>query len=181
VIGILLAKELLKYALNRSDPDQFNIMDNLRRCLYVPESRRLDSLLKEFRLSHNHMAIVVDEYGGISGLVTIEDILEQIVGDIEDEYDLTEQDLHPITPIGNGIYQVAAATPIETFNTYFQTQFSDAMADTLGGLILQKLGYVPKIGEQVVLTPWQFEIKKASTRRIHQLHLSRLPTPNHLS
>ncbi|MCD6055169.1 MAG: Mg2+ and Co2+ transporter [Gammaproteobacteria bacterium] len=171
VIGILLAKELLKYVFHHAGKTQFNIVDSLRPCIYVPESKRLDSLLKEFRLNHNHMAIVLDEYGGVAGLVTIEDILEQIVGEIEDEYDLEEHTEQPIVKISDTIFSIAANMPIEEFNTYFETTLEDEDFDTIGGLILQKLGHVPKPGEKIRLGQLDFEVKKSDGRRIHYLQL----------
>ncbi len=171
VIGILLAKELLKYVFHQAEESDFNIVDSLRPCIYVPESKRLDSLLKEFRLNHNHMAIVLDEYGSVAGLVTIEDILEQIVGNIEDEYDSDEINDKCITKIGEQLFNISATTPIDEFNNYFATDFDDSTFDTIGGLILQKLGHVPIIGERVTIDKLQFEIKKADGRRICDLQL----------
>lgn len=172
VIGILLAKELLKYVFHQAEATNFSIVDSLRPCIYVPESKRLDSLLKEFRLNHNHMAIVLDEYGGVAGLVTIEDVLEQIVGNIEDEYDSEEIDEKCITQVNDSCFNIVATTPIDEFNAYFSTQFDDSEFDTIGGLILQKLGHVPKVGEHISIDALQFTIKKADGRRIQvvQLH-----------
>ena len=175
VVGILLAKELLKYVFHKEEAEQFSIVDNLRPCIYVPESKRLDSLLKEFRLNYNHMAIVVDEYGGVAGLVTIEDILEQIVGDIEDEYDLAQHHAQPIVQVEDNLFHVAATTSIDAFNNYFHTNFHDETLDTIGGFVLKRLGHVPKVGETVCIEPWRFDIKKADGRRIHQLILRKLP------
>lgn len=163
IIGILLAKDLLKYALvNR---EQFNLQGLIRAATFVPESKRLNVLLKEFRVNRNHMAIVVDEYGGVVGLVTIEDILEEIVGDISDESDIEEVEF--ITRKANGEYAVNALTPIEDFNAYFNATFSDAEFDTIGGLVMQHLGYLPKVGEVVELDNFVFTITNADERRIH--------------
>jgi magnesium and cobalt transporter len=165
VIGMLLAKDLLKYAL--SDHDQFSLKNLIRPTTFVPESKRLNVLLKEFRINRNHMAIVVDEYGGVVGLVTIEDILEEIVGDITDESDTEEAEF--ITPKNNGEYAVNALTPIEDFNAYFNTQFSDAEFDTIGGLVMQHLGYLPKAGEVIELEGFVFTVTNADARRVHGL------------
>src|SRR5438270_9821965 len=143
IVGILLAKELLNYYAN---PDDFNLRDTLRPAVFVPESKRLNVLLRDFRANRNHIAIVVDEYGGVSGLVTIEDVLEQIVGDIEDEYDFDEAEDN-IIPEANGRYRVKAQTEIEDFNEKFGTDFSDEEFDTVGGLVLQSFGRLPKRGE----------------------------------
>ena len=163
VIGILLAKDLLKYELvNR---EQFNLKSLIRAATFVPESKRLNVLLKEFRVSRKHMAMVVDEYGGVVGLVTIEDILEEIVGDISDESDIEEIEF--ITRKANGEYAVNALTPIEDFNAFFNAQFSDAEFDTIGGLVMQHLGYLPKAGEVIELDNFVFTITNADERRIH--------------
>lgn len=171
VIGILLAKELLKYVFHQAETTNFSIVDSLRPCIYVPESKRLDSLLKEFRLKHNHMAIVLDEYGGVAGLVTIEDVLEQIVGNIEDEYDSDEANQKAIVQVGKSSFDIVATTEIAEFNAYFSTQLDDSELDTIGGLVLQKLGHVPKIDERVTINGLQFTIKKADGRRIQLLQL----------
>ncbi|MFI4954609.1 MAG: HlyC/CorC family transporter [Gammaproteobacteria bacterium] len=163
VIGILLAKDLLKYAL--IDREQFSLKGLIRAATFVPESKRLNVLLKEFRVNRKHMAIVVDEYGGVVGLVTIEDILEEIVGDISDESDIEEIEF--ITRKANGEYAVNALTPIEDFNAYFNATFSDAEFDTIGGLVMQHLGYLPKAGEVVELDNFVFTVTNADQRRIH--------------
>lgn len=170
IIGVLLAKELLKFLTSQNNQHEFDMMQNLRPCLFVPESRRLDSLLREFRLKHNHMAIVVDEYGGVSGLVTIEDILEEIVGNIEDEYDIDDEK-PDITPLKNQNFLVLATTNIADFNAYFKTTLKDDDFDTIGGLLLQQVGHMPKIGERITLQGLRFEVKQADNRRLHELLL----------
>lgn len=168
VIGILLAKELLRYTF--SGEENFNIRSILRPAIFVPESKRLNVLLKEFRLNRNHMAIVVDEYGGISGLVTIEDVLEQIVGEIEDEYDI--EDIGTFTrKLSDNQYTVKALMPIEKFNEYFHTQFSDEDFDTIGGLIMQEFGQLPKRGDTIKLQNCLFKVLHADNRRIRLLKL----------
>ena len=147
VIGILLAKELLNYYAN---PEAFNLRDTLRPAVFVPESKRLNVLLRDFRANRNHIAIVVDEYGGVAGLVTIEDVLEQIVGDIEDEYDFDESHDN-IIPEANGRFRVKAQTEIADFNAHFGTGFPDDEFDTVGGLVVQAFGRVPKRGEAAAI------------------------------
>ena len=147
VIGILLAKELLNYYAN---PEAFDLRDTLRPAVFVPESKRLNVLLRDFRANRNHIAIVVDEYGGVSGLVTIEDVLEQIVGDIEDEYDFDESDDNIIAE-ANGRFRVKAQTEIADFNAQFGTEFADDEFDTVGGLVLQAFGRLPKRGETTTI------------------------------
>lgn len=169
VIGIIHAKDCLRYS-KQEDFEQFDIRDILRPAICVPESKRLDSLLKEFRLNHNHMAVVVDEYGGVSGVVTIEDVLEQIVGDIADEFDIDE-DLS-IKKLSDTDYTVKAITPIEDFNEYFETRFSDDEFDTIGGLVLNHLGHMPKRGETIEMGAFQFEVLNADKRRIHLLKMT---------
>jgi len=166
VIGILLAKDLLRYFHNGRA--NFNIYDMLRPAVFVPESKRLNVLLREFRASRNHMAIVVDEYGGVAGLVTIEDVLEQIVGEIEDEYDFDADDVM-IMQRTEDEYIAKALTPIEEFNSYFGTDFSDSEVDTIGGLVMMSLGHLPKRGEKVELGAVRFEVLRADSRRIHLL------------
>jgi len=162
VVGILLAKDLLNYTFG--DETKFTLRDILRPANFVPESKRLNILLKEFRAKHHHLAMVVDEYGGVSGLVTIEDVLEEIVGEIEDEYDTEDKTL--IHPQNNNAFIVNALTPIEDFNEYFKTQFSDDTYDTIGGYILQRFGHVPKRGESVTLDKLEFKILQADKRRV---------------
>ena len=170
VVGILLAKDLLRVFAGEA----FNLRDMLRPAVFVPESKRLNVLLRDFRVSRNHMAIVVDEYGGVAGLVTIEDVLEQIVGDIEDEYDFDET-ADNIRLDQAGRYRVKAGTEIEDFNEAFSTTFSDAEYDTVGGLLIRKLGRLPKRNEIVDLEGLRFQILRADSRRVHSLLVERLP------
>ncbi len=162
VIGILLAKDLLRYYAG----EEFNIRDMLRPSVFIPESKRLNVLLKEFRGNRNHIAIVVDEYGGVAGLVTIEDVLEQIVGEIEDEYDFDEAEDNIIRD-RSGRYRVKALTEIADFNEMLGTQFSDEDYDTVGGLVISKFGRVPKRGEQVAIDDLKFQVLRADSRRLH--------------
>lgn len=172
VIGILLAKELLRYfQLDKRKRGQFRLVDMLRPAVFVPESKRLNVLLREFKANRNHMAIVVDEYGGVAGLVTIEDVLEQIVGEIADEYDIDEDTM--IMPRDNGENVVKALTPIADFNAHFSTSFSDQDVDTIGGLVMTKLGRLPRRGERVMLDSLQFEVLRSDSRRIHLLKVTR--------
>ncbi len=171
VLGILLAKDLLSYFINnRNGP--FNIGDVLRPVVFIPESKRLNVLLKEFRASRNHMAVVVDEYGGVAGLVTIEDVLEQIVGEIADEHDIEEDTFIVIQ--SEGEFLVKALTPISDFNEYFSTQFSDEEFDTLGGLVMNGFGRMPRRGETLTMEGLRFKVVRADMRRIHLLQVSRL-------
>ena len=173
IIGILLAKDLLRVA----DESGFNLRDWLRPAVFIPESKRLNVLLREFRVSHNHMAIVIDEYAGVSGLVTIEDVLEQIVGDIEDEYDFEEFEDN-IRADAFGRYRVKAQTAIDDFNAKFGTGFSDADCDTVSGLVLNHLGHVPRRKEEFDLDGLHFEVLRADQRRLYTVLVSRLqPLP----
>ncbi|MDO4907102.1 HlyC/CorC family transporter [Neisseria sp.] len=165
VLGILHAKDLLKYALS---PEQFNLQSILRPAVFVPESKPLNALLKEFREQRNHMAVVVDEYGGISGLVTFEDIIEQIIGDIEDEFD-EDESADNIFPVSAERFRINAVTEIEDINEYFGTDYSDEEADTIGGLVIQEIGHLPVRGEKVVIGPLQFTVARADNRRLHTL------------
>jgi magnesium and cobalt transporter len=167
VVGILLAKDLLNYYANR---EGFDLHDTLRPAVFVPESKRLNVLLREFRANRNHIAIVVDEYGGVSGLVTIEDVLEQIVGDIEDEYDFDESEDNIIAEAG-GRYRVKAQTEIADFNAHFGTDFADDEFDTVGGLVLQAFGRLPKRGESTTIGDLRFRVVRADSRRLHTLHV----------
>jgi magnesium and cobalt transporter len=174
VVGILLAKELLNYYTN---PESFNLRDTLRPAVFVPESKRLNVLLRDFRANRNHIAIVVDEYGGVSGLVTIEDVLEQIVGDIEDEYDFDEAEDNIIPEAGER-YRVKAQTEIATFNETLGAQFSDEEFHTIGGLVLQAFGRLPKRGESTTIDNFRFKVVRADSRRIYTLQVERLaPQP----
>jgi len=170
VVGILLAKELLGYYAN---PDAFVLRDILRPAVFVPESKRLNVLLREFRANRNHIAIVVDEYGGVSGLVTIEDVLEQIVGDIEDEYDFDESHDN-IIPEANGRFRVKAQTEIADFNAHFGTGFPDDEFDTVGGLVLRAFGRLPKRGEVTTLDEHRFRVLRADSRRLHTLQVEKV-------
>lgn len=166
--GIFLAKDLLDY-YSKGTINQFNMREVMRSAVFIPESKRLNVLLREFRTSRNHMAIVVDEYGGVAGLVTIEDVIEQIVGDIDDEYDIDDQIF--IKPTQPGCYLVRALTPIEEFNDYFKTQFSDEEFDTISGLLLQAFKHLPKRGETIEMDGFHFEILRANGRRISLLRV----------
>jgi magnesium and cobalt transporter len=172
IVGILLAKDLLRYFAEGGRAN-FDIKECLRPAVFIPESKRLNVLLKEFRVSHHHMAIVVDEYGGVSGLVTIEDVLEQIVGDIGDEYD-TDDDLD-IRKEGERQFTVKAQTRIDEFNSYFGCEFSDEEFDTIGGLAINSLGRLPRRGEAFNLGGLEFKVLRADRRR---LDLLRVITPH---
>ena len=165
VIGILLAKDLLRHYAGE---EEFNVREMLRPAVFVPESKRLNVLLREFRASRNHMAIVVDEYGGVAGLVTIEDVLEQIVGDIEDEYDFDEASDN-ILAESSGRYRVKAITQIADFNAAFGTHFSDQEADTVGGMVIAFLGRLPKRGETPTIDGFRFQVLRADSRRVYTL------------
>ena len=169
VAGILLAKDLLRFFVE-DDRDDFDIRECLRPAVFIPESKRLNVLLKEFRLTHNHMAIVVDEYGGVSGLLTIEDVLEQIVGDIGDEYDVDEGE--GIRKEADRTWTVPALTRIEEFNESFGTRFSDEEADTIGGLVLHELGRMPRRGEAVQIGGLELKVTRADRRRIETLRVT---------
>lgn len=165
VIGILLAKDLLRYYAGE---EEFNVREMLRPAVFIPESKRLNVLLKDFRSNRNHMAIVVDEYGSVAGLVTIEDVLEQIVGEIEDEYDFDEAEDN-IVQETNGHYRVKAVTEIADFNQMLGAKFDDEDYDTIGGLVLNKFGRLPKRGESIVIGNFKFTVLHADSRRLHTL------------
>ncbi|WP_304640406.1 HlyC/CorC family transporter [Pseudomonas sp.] len=169
VLGILLAKDLLPLLLE-DNMERFNIKDMLRPATCVPESKRLNVLLREFRANRNHMAIVIDEYGGVAGLVTIEDVLEQIVGDIEDEHDIDEND--HIKPLPSGDFLVKGLTDIEDFNEHFGTSFSDEEFDTVGGLVMNAFGHLPKRNEVVELDGFRVRVLNADSRRVHLLRVN---------
>lgn len=169
VIGILLAKDLLRYYAG----EEFNVREMLRPAVFIPESKRLNILLRDFRGNRNHIAIVVDEYGGVSGLVTIEDVLEQIVGDIEDEYDFDETEAN-IVADKNGKYRVKATTEISDFNEEFNTAFDDQDFDTVGGLVVSHFGRLPKRGEQLSIDGINFQILRADSRRVHSLLIEKI-------
>lgn len=171
VQGILLSKDLLRYFLT---PNDFDLQKTLRPVVFVPESKRLDGLLREFRATKTHMAIVVDEYGGVSGLITIEDVLEVIVGDIDDEHDLIESE-DDIVPVRGDRYRVLATTSIEDFNDFFECALPDDEVDTIGGLVTANLGYVPVRGEGLQLQDWHFTVIRADSRRLQALLVERRP------
>jgi magnesium and cobalt transporter len=171
VIGILLAKDLLRYYAGE---EEFNVREMLRPAVFVPESKRLNVLLREFRKIRNHMAIVVDEYGGVAGLVTIEDVLELIVGDIEDEYDFDELEDNVLRERG-GRWRVKAQTEIADFNQVFGSAFSDAEYDTVGGLVIHRFGRLPKRGESVTIDGLKFTVMRGDSRRLHTLQVERVP------
>ena len=176
VLGILLAKDLLPQLLNGAGGD-IDIKPLLRPAVCVPESKRLNVLLREFREKRNHMAIVIDEYGGTAGLVTIEDVLEEIVGEIEDEYDVEEEtNIRQISPTE---FIVKALTPIEDFNEQFHSELSDDEVDTIGGLVLRNLGHLPQRGETADIDTFQFKVLNADKRQIHLLRVSPLPLQDH--
>ncbi|MGL4767197.1 MAG: HlyC/CorC family transporter [Formosimonas sp.] len=164
IIGILLAKDLLRFYTDKG----FDVRDNLRSAVFIPESKPLNVLLREFRESRNHMAIVVDEYGGVSGLITIEDVLEQIVGDIEDEHDYDE-DEDNIIEDRVGRYRVRALTEIEQFNEFFKANLSDEDSDTIGGLVTAQLSRMPRRGDKIMLEHFEMEVLRADARQVHVL------------
>jgi len=168
VAGILLAKDLLRFFVE-DDRDDFDIRECLRPAVFIPESKRLNVLLKEFRVNHNHMAIVVDEYGGVAGLLTIEDVLEQIVGDIGDEYDVDEGE--GIRKEADRTWTVPALTRIEEFNAAFGTRFTDEEYDTIGGLVLHELGRMPRRGETIEIGGLELKVTRADRRRIEALRV----------
>lgn len=171
IIGILLAKDLLNYFANPDD--EFDIKDLMRRAVFIPESKRLNVLLREFRTSRNHMAIVIDEYSGVAGLITIEDVIEEIIGEIEDEHDYDE-DEEDIKPHDNDRFTVKAMTTIDEFNEYFNTSISEEEYDTVGGLIVNAFGHLPKRGETVDYEGFNIKVLRADKRRIHLLLFTKL-------
>ena len=170
VIGILLAKDLLRHATEKD----FQIRDWLRPAVFIPESKRLSVLLRDFKDNRNHLAIVVDEYGGVAGIITIEDVLEQIVGNIEDEHDIDEE-ADNIIALDNGDLRVKGITELEQFNQTIGTQFAIEDIDTVAGLVIQHLGRVPKIGERTTIDDIEFEVQRADPRQIHVLLARQLP------
>ena len=170
VVGILLAKDLLQYC--GQDSPTYDMRDVLRSAVFVPESKRLNVLLKEFRLSRNHMAIVIDEYGGAAGLITIEDVLEQIVGEIEDEYDFDEGAY--ILKRGKDLYTAKAHTTIEDFNGLFKTAFDDNDYDTIGGMVVNALGHLPQRGEVAEIGDFRFTIVRSDSRKVRLLNIERV-------
>ena len=170
VIGVLLAKDLLRF-FAESEEGRFDIRECLRPAVFIPESKRLNTMLKDFRVSHNHMAIVVDEYGGVSGLLTIEDVLEEIVGEIEDETD--EHEAEQIRNIGDNLFSVEAITEIDDFNEFFDIGFSDDEFDTVGGLVVHAFGHLPKIGESVSIENFNFKVIDGDNRKVNSLEVSK--------
>ncbi|HNU67430.1 MAG TPA: transporter associated domain-containing protein [Methylotenera sp.] len=170
VIGILLAKDLLRYYAG----EDFEVRDMLRPAVFIPESKRLNILLKEFRSNRNHIAIVVDEYGGVAGMVTIEDVLEQIVGDIEDEYDYDE-DEDNIIQNADGQYRVKALTEIADFNEIIGTDLSDEEFSTIGGLVVHQFGHLPKRNEETTFNGLHIKVLRADSRRLHSIMIEVLP------
>ena len=168
IIGILLAKDLLRYYAG----EEFEVRDMLRPAVFVPESKRLNVLLRDFRSNRNHIALVVDEYGGVCGMVTIEDVLEQIVGEIEDEYDFDE-DEDNIISVGHDTWRVKAATEIEDFNQTLGSEFSDEEYDTVGGLVLKAAGQLPKRGTHVTIGDMNFTVLRVDSRRLYSLLVER--------
>lgn len=172
IIGILLAKDLLRYYASE---EEFAMRDMLRPAVFIPESKRLNVLLKDFRSNRNHMAIVVNEYGGVAGLVTIEDVLEQIVGEIEDEYDFDEEEDN-IVMEADGLYRVKAITEIENFNEVLGAGFSNDDYDTISGLVLSKFGRLPIQHESIVIDNFKFAVQRADSHRLHILKVEKLAT-----
>ncbi|MBW5802393.1 CBS domain-containing protein [Coxiella endosymbiont of Ornithodoros amblus] len=172
VIGILLAKDLLQYMVEEKQ-GKTQIKDLARPAIFIPESKRLDVLLNEFRLKRYHMAIVVDEYGSVSGLITIEDILEQIVGSIQDETDIVEEE--PITKLNSKEFTVKALTPVDVFNNYFETKIDNEDFDTIGGYVMQQIGHLPKKGESIVIDSMKITVMLATKRSIQLLRLKKKP------
>jgi magnesium and cobalt transporter len=172
VIGILLAKDLLRYYAGE---EEFNVREMLRPAVFIPESKPLNVLLKEFRSNRNHIAIVVDEYGGVAGMVTIEDVLEQIVGEIEDEHDIDDVDEKIVQERG-GQFRVKALTEISDFNDFFGTAYDDEAFDTIGGLVLQRFAHIPKRGEQISIDNLSFKVLRADGRRLHLLQVVKKKT-----
>ena len=173
IIGILLSKDLLSLVHNKEE----NLRGLMRPAVFVPESKKLNSMLRDFRINRNHMAIVIDEYGGVSGLITIEDVLEQIVGDIEDEHD-TDEEKDNILQIPNqeDRFRIKSETPLEQFNKVFTSNFSSNSVETIGGYVTDHLGHVPRRGECVELKGVKFEIQRADARRVHLLIAERIKT-----
>jgi len=171
VIGILLAKDLLRQASEKN----FQIRDWLRPAVFIPESKRLGVLLKDFKNNRNHLAMVVDEYGGIAGMITIEDVIEQIVGEIEDEHDIDEE-ADNISSMANGDYRVKGLTELDQFNQMIGTSFEDSEVETVAGLVIHHLGRVPKFGERIRIDGIEFEVQRADPRQIHILVVRRIQT-----
>ena len=171
IVGILMAKDLLRF-FDEDNKQKFNLRDLTRPVVFVPESKRVNILLADFRENRNHMAIVVDEFGGVSGLVTIEDVLEQIVGDIEDEHDFDEEE-HMIRVLDGGEVIIKAVLPMDDFNEYFKAYLDEGSSDTVGGLISQTVGHVPQRDEKITIEEFVFEIVHADSRRVHLIRVSK--------
>jgi len=167
IIGIFLAKDILQFYNSGND---FALSQILRAPFFTPQSKRLDVLLREFRVNRNHLAVVLDEYGHVAGLVTIEDVLEQIVGEIEDEYDIDEDDIY-IKQHNDETFIVKAATPISEFNMFFQTNFNDDEFDTIGGIVLKQFGHLPKRGESIKIASYRFKVLNCDNRRLYLLEV----------
>ena len=178
VIGILLAKDVLSMVVSAGE-FQFDIRELLRPAVFIPESKRLNVLLGEFRGHRNHMAIVVDEYGGVAGMVTIENVLEQIVGEIEDEHDI-DNDV-PILQRDETTYAIKALAELDEFNERFQTQWSDEDFDTVGGYVVNQFGHLPERGEKVIIGQFEFRVVRADNRRVHLLEMKVLAKSEQLS
>jgi magnesium and cobalt transporter len=171
IIGILLAKDLLKQV---SKPDEFDLKVLMRNARMVPETKRLNELLKEFRANRAHMAVVVNEYGGIAGLVTIEDVLEEIVGPIDDEHDAEDKPVQYVDAFADGSFVVQALMPIEEFNAQFSARLTDQESDTIGGLVVHELGRLAEVGDEVRMAEWHFEVADADGRRLHALRVRKI-------
>ena len=171
-IDEFLAQEQAKDLLRFYAEEEFNVREMLRPAVFVPEAKRLNVLLKEFRANRNHIAIVVDEYGGVAGLITIEDVIEQIVGDIEDEYDFDETEDNILVD-RSGRYRVKAITEIADFNSHFDSKFSDEDYDTVGGLVVGRFGRLPKRGESIAIDGFNFQVLRADSRKVHSLLVER--------
>lgn len=171
VEGIILAKDMLNF-FAKEDHKAMDLREYMRPAVFIPESKRLNVLLRDFRSNRNHMAVVVDEYGGVSGLVTIEDVLEEIVGEIEDEHDVEEDST--ITSHGEGVYTVQALTEVDEFNEFFKSDFSNDKFDTIGGIVMSAFGYMPQRGEEIELGNFLFKVIRADHRRIHNLRVIRV-------
>jgi len=174
IVGILLAKDLAHYS-NEKRRNKFELKDILRSAVFVPESKRLNVLLKDFRSSRNHMAIVIDEYGGVAGLVTIEDVLEQIVGEIDDEHD--DEDAANIRRHGYQRYSVSGLTDISDFNEFFESDLNSEKFDTIAGFVTHEIGHLPERGEEIVINNFQFKVISANSRRINNLQVTVLSDP----
>jgi magnesium and cobalt transporter len=169
--GVILAKDMLIFFANE-EHRALDLREYMRQAVFIPESKRLNVLLKDFRSNRNHMAVVVDEYGGVAGLVTIEDVLEEIVGEIEDEHDVEEDS--NIIPHGEGVYSVQALTELEEFNHYFRSNFTSKKFETIGGIIMNAFGYMPQRGEEIEQGNFLFKVIRADHRRIHSLRVIRI-------